>query len=112
MSNGFKISNLLRKAADEVLSTTANECCNPLKMPPHDWWDQYSCVAVEDAISALGLDWYEFNDITYRVMTGLERMGCPTGSITAFDDVPAEVRQEYRHSWLYFAAMIAEEQGV
>lgn len=56
----------------------------------------------------------ERDDLINRCFEGLEAMGCPTGSLNAFNDNGEFIveNQQARYAWLKFAAIIAEEQGV
>jgi hypothetical protein len=107
----YTIAEILHLAADKHLAVKESE-----------YWarggggkEKFSCCAVHEAIYGyFDLEIYEREDIIKRIHKGLENMGCPTGSTDAFDD-RGEFRaenQQARYTWLKFAAIIAEEQGV
>ena len=71
--------------------------------------ESFSCGAIYDACL--------FNQVPYQVsdniFDGLSAMGLNPTSVTAFFEFEKGVeRQAARYTWLKFAAMIAEEQGV
>lgn len=111
----YPISYVLRYAADECLKYPGIA-----NLKAHT----YSCVAIELALS----DLYADREVRYqeekRIKRGLRNMGLNPDEPnfhrymqrrqaplwgTMFDATTKS--QEMRHSWLYFAAMIAEEQG-
>jgi hypothetical protein len=106
------IAKILHYAADKKLASKRSE-----------YWlhstvdkEKYSCCAMHEAVRDLcyNLDWEQRDALIQRIETGLKNMGCPTGSIDAFDDdcdVNSE-NQQSRYVWLKFAAKMAEEQGV
>lgn len=100
----MKISEILHYAADKRL-------CHDYE----SWGEKsrFSCDAIQGALHETGYYWKKV-----EIFQGLEEMGCPTGSIEAFqdlgypDDGPHEETQGARYMWLKFAALMAEEQGV
>lgn len=108
-NSGMKISEILHLAADKYLR------------PDRDYYTAktlYSCVAIAMAqTSGICVDlepWAKYNPEFKNIMQGLCNMGFKTkydvGTIFIYCD-PYE-RQQRRYSWLKFAAMMAEEQGV
>jgi hypothetical protein len=85
--------------------------------------EKFSCCAVHEAVWQLsftnvGVSEY---DLKHRVITGLNAMGCDTGSASLFKqygDMPDMYEninhkvQGMRYMWLKWAALMAEEQGV
>lgn len=84
------IGDILRAAADEIGDSNY----------------YFSCWAIEEALGT-----YEGPRLR-QILKGLRNMGLDPESGRQFDDVPLEHRALYRKSWLHFAAMIADEQGV
>lgn len=73
---------------------------------------RFSCTAVEFAADRLGVE-------TTAIFKGLGNMGLDTTSCNAFINMGYEDNfaivfetQAARYTWLKFAALIAEEQGV
>ena len=107
----MKISEILHLAADEYLAVSK-----------YSNRQRYSCDAVRDAIhevaSANFMTSDEYHDLLDRVFIGLEEMGVRKYSITQFyefedsKNLITPESQGARYTWLKFAAMIAEEQGV
>lgn len=100
----MKISEVLHKAADEHLASNYDNFNSSWKT------ERFSCCAVG---AAAGFD----SEVESRILKGLEEMGCPTSSTTAFshlgyDDILDSETQGVRYMWLKFAALMAEEQGV
>jgi len=108
----YTIADILHYAADNKVATKK-----------HQQWsyggnkEKFSCCAMEEAAYDLyrGLDLDDERDeLIVRTRKGLEAMGCPTNSTSAFDDSGSfnAENQQSRYAWLKFAAIIAEEQGV
>lgn len=92
-----KLSTLFRDAADYHLKETD-------ELPLHK--AIFSCCAI-----TLGAG----QDIALqrRAIRFVKELGCHIGSVSAFKSVPRGTeRQSARHMWLYFAALIAEEEGL
>ena len=115
----YPISYVLRLAADKYLE-------HPSKDGPY--LEMYSCSAISNALDYLYEDNYEIKwEQEYRIIEGLENMGLDTDGLNFTEYMtssnptsqwrrcvmwkPSATSQEMRHAWLYFAAMIAEEQG-
>lgn len=97
----ISIAQILHKAADEYLWD--GELTNAPTRKSRAVW---SCNAVYDCADDQGYD-YEI------ILEGLDNMGLihePSESFKEFHSSPQ--RQAARYTWLKFAAMIAEEQGV
>ncbi len=97
------ISEVLHDAADKYLAPNREVYWYNTHM------EQFSCCTI---VWAAGND-----ELEERTLKGLEEMGCPTGSATAFirlgyKDAIDEETQGVRYMWLKFAALMAEEQGV
>lgn len=125
----FTIADVLHLAADKYLADTYDATVYTNK-------EHYSCCAIHNAIHQLApkefLDENGFQrfytgeaDETptgKRVFAGLKAMGLDPGSTRLFKNLekknpggrrdPTPESQGARYSWLKFAAMIAEEQGV
>jgi predicted hydrocarbon binding protein len=109
----YTVAEILHIAADKYLAVKESE-----------YWtrggskEKFSCCAVDEAVSRLygyfDMEIYEREDLIKRIHEGLKNMGCPTGSVDAFDDNGEfiEENQQARYAWLKFAATMAEEQGV
>lgn len=107
----MKISEILHLAADKHLAVSK-----------YSNRRRYSCDAVRDAIhevvDANCLSESERSHLLDRVFIGLEEMGVRKHSITQFyefedsKNLITPESQGARYTWLKFAAMIAEEQGV
>ena len=96
----MKISEILHEAADVYLWDGIEDDA---------WCSEYSCCAVSDAVQALRVS----GVCEKRIYRGLEEMGVNVTNVYQFNEFPfGEQRQAARYSWLKFAAMIAEEQGV
>lgn len=103
----------------EILHYAADKC---LASERYEYWvnggkkEKYSCCAVEEAYIKLhGLyDCDYFSSDVARIQEGLKNMGCPVSSTTALCDAGTFIKenQQTRYTWLKFAAMMAEEQGV
>lgn len=101
------IADVLRHAADNCLRK------QEYLSDDEEYTSRFSCDAVARASRDLCGEYTNWLPMDERIMKGLQNLGLDTGSLTAFDEFPpGEVRQGARHAWLYFAAMIAEEQGV
>ena len=85
--------------------------------------ERFSCCAVDAAIAhEFGLERWcdDVQKLSKKVKEGLRKMGCPTGSSTAFSkygETPYYTEEKHeiqgmRYMWLKWAAMMAEEQGV
>jgi hypothetical protein len=109
----YTIAELLHYAADKNLASKDSERWNY-----NDDKEKFSCCAVHQASWQLYRDNcitdHERHDLVSRCFQGLNAMGCPTDSVDAFNDNGKfiEENQQARYSWLKFAAIIAEEQGV
>jgi len=106
------IAEILHYAADKRLASK----CSEYWMHSHVDKEKFSCCAMHEAVMDLcyNLHWEQRDALIQRIETGLKNMGCPTGSINAFDndyEVNSE-NQQSRYAWLKFAAKMAEEQGV
>jgi hypothetical protein len=104
----YSIAYILRYAADNFLAENQQDYLTS------DNKSKYSCVAVDLAMSKLGL---HSEELSIQISKGLENMGLDTGAIRKFGDASnnyelTEETQAARYNWLYFAALIAEEQGV
>ena len=64
----------------------------------------YSCVNLEDAAPTYST-WC-------TIIDGLEEMGLPHESFTAFSEFEGEDKAKARMLWLTWAAMMAREQGL
>lgn len=131
------ISDILHDAADIFLRYSKNDTAPGYVSKYQGEWphgkhiviesqreaERFSCCAVEAAIAwNFGLErWCDDTEkLSKKVKQGLRKMGCPTGSSTAFSkygETPyyAEEKHEIqgmRYMWLKWAAMMAEEQGV
>jgi hypothetical protein len=109
------VADVLHLAADKCLvaHNRYNEGCK----------EKYSCCAINEAVFRIYGNLYsgEAGALQKRVMEGLKKMGCSTGSMTLFKKygdnytdfsaVNHEV-QGMRYMWLKWAALMAEEQGV
>lgn len=107
-----KISEILHLAADEYLYNGIAGCANPKN------WSRrhYSCDAIDAAIDA-GARGGICDDLSTRIRVGLSNMGLIAASFDQFAEFEVVISrtkesQGARYSWLKFAAMIAEEQGV
>jgi hypothetical protein len=110
-SESVTIADILHYAADKCLAKYAEQC----------WTyggskEKYSCCAVDEACFRL-MKSDNHQDCLQKsrsIKEGLKNMGCPIGSMNAFDDQGqfVEENQQARYAWLKFAAMMAEEQGV
>ena len=108
-SESVTIAEILHYAADKCLASKKEQ-----------YWtyggskEKYSCCAVDEAYIKLVGSWDYPSDQAIAIIKGLENMGCPIGSMDAFDDQGqfVEENQQARYAWLKFAAMMAEEQGV
>lgn len=113
--NEYTIAEILHYAADKKLASNSgqywqtSESYNATK-------EKYSCCAVQEAIRDLyqSICAEEYHELTDRIFTGLNSMGCQTNSVELFNDSHKFVpeNQQVRYTWLKFAAIIAEEQGV
>lgn len=106
------IAEILHYAADNKLASKRSEYWLTSNIDK----EKYSCCAMHEAVRDLcyNLDWDQRDALIQRIETGLKNMGCPTGSINAFEndhEVNSE-NQQSRYVWLKFAAKMAEEQGV
>lgn len=109
-----KISEVLHLAADEHLAISEEEWCNGKF--------KYSCDAVGQACAKLSKSIIGEIDLKMTVNEGLRNMGVITSSTCEFSEFEcnlqydntfiSEQAQGARYTWLKFAAMIAEEQGV
>jgi hypothetical protein len=107
----------------DVLHLAADKCLVAHSRYTEGSKEKYSCCAIDEALYRIYGNLYsgELGELRYRVMEGLKKMGCYTGSMTLFkkygDDhmdfsaVNHEV-QGMRYMWLKWAALMAEEQGV
>lgn len=68
------------------------------------YYDSYSCPNIEEETSSYS----EWNTI----ITGLEEMGLPHESFTAFKEFEGKDKAKARMLWLTWAAMMAREQGL
>lgn len=110
-----KISEVLHLAADKYLA--------------EDWeydrvlQDEFSCIAIIMAVKELVPSRKIADSFYNRIRIGLEEMGIDTYRGSQFDEfcttstIPDwlninKASQGARYTWLKFAAMIAEEQGV
>lgn len=100
----------------EILHYAADKC---LASKEHEYWvfggnkDKFSCCAVTEA--CIRLQGYEnYVEKSRLIKEGLENMGCRIDSLNAFKDNGkfVEKNQQARYTWLKFAAIMAEEQGV
>ena len=92
----MKISEILHEAADVYLWDGIED--------DHDK-QLYSCDAINTAT--------ENTQTLLKIKSGLKEMGLNTETFSEFKEFPyGEQRQSARYTWLKFAAMIAEEQGV
>lgn len=113
------IADILYAAADKHLTSDSGD----------DWYGEiYSCNAIKYAaqeltgedhpycVDAQALARYPKYAALYpyqhKALKFVKELGVKVGSSKLFDNVPYEVQQGYRHSWLYTAAMIAEEEGL
>jgi len=104
-----KMSEVLHLAADKYL---AEDC-------EYDWvlQDKFSCIAIIMAVKEL-IPSQKIADSFYnRIRIGLEKMGIDTYRGSQFNEFGdyltiTKASQGARYTWLKFAAMIAEEQGV
>jgi hypothetical protein len=107
----YSIAQILHVAADKHLAAK-----------PSEYWsnggrkEKFSCCAMHEAVISLNRTFTtsEIEVVIDRISEGLKAMGCPVDSVDAFDDsgdFSAE-NQQARYTWLKFAAIIAEEQGV
>lgn len=125
----FTIADVLHLAADKYLIADTEDTANFDK-------EHYSCCAIHNAIAELAPKEFFDNQgfrIFYtgeanetptgkRVFAGLKAMGLDPGSTQLFKKLEKKTyggwynltpeSQGARYSWLKFAAMIAEEQGV
>ncbi len=107
----YSISEILHYAADNELASKKKQ-----------FWaygggkEKFSCSAVHTAACKLHRTFTSDERIAIlkRIEEGLEAMGCPVNSVNAFNDreMFSEENQQARYTWLKFAAMMAEEQGV
>ena len=112
----------------DVLHLAADKCLIAHSRYTEGSKEKYSCLAVNEAIFRIYGNLYsgEAEALQKRVIKGLKKMGCNTGSMTLFkkyddtytDDtytgfsaINHEV-QGMRYMWLKWAALMAEEQGV
>ena len=110
----YTIAEILHLAADKKLASKESQCWTNGGSK-----EKFSCCAVSEAV----FDLYncdkiattdEREELINRTIYGLRIMGCPTASLSAFDDAGkfnAE-NQQARYAWLKFAATMTEEQGV
>jgi hypothetical protein len=109
----YTIAEILHYAADKKLASKEEQCWGHGGTK-----EKFSCYAVEEAVCDLYNRYEPFDivrdDLIERIFKGLDAMGCPTGSIDAFNDCDSfnAENQQARYAWLKFAAMIAEEQNV
>lgn len=109
--SGKKISEILHEAADKHLNEDGVWGSGKTK---------WSCIAILNALtdgveSYPDLDyWKEYNPEFKIILEGLKNMGLKTydGVGTIFQEENSDENQQRRYSWLKFAAMLAEEQGV
>ena len=102
------IAKILHRAADHWLTVDCDD------YDTRSDSEKYSCCAVDSATSEL-LGWD--NDQALTIFEGFREMGLDTSSGTAFVELgyPKGAHHETqaaRYTWLKFAALIAEEQGV
>lgn len=104
----YTIAEILHYAADNCLASKKDQ-----------YWlyggykEKYSCCAVDKAYTHLTGE-YSIHKI-HAIKEGLSNMGCPVNSSNALKDDGVkfnEKNQQTRYTWLKFAAMMAEEQGV
>jgi len=107
----------------DVLHFAADKCLVAHSRYTEGSKEKYSCCAIDEAIYRIYGNLYscESGALRNRVMEGLKKMGCRTGSMTLFkkygdnaydySSVNHEV-QGMRYMWLKWAALMAEEQGV
>jgi hypothetical protein len=110
----YTIAEILHIAADKYLASKESQ-----QWKYGGCKDKYSCCAVSEAVHDLYNNFkigsrYDYFETIERIYQGLRAMGCPTGSLEAFNDRNEfnEENQQARYAWLKFAAMMAEEQGV
>lgn len=111
MKEAKKISWYLHEGADRYLSTDyydnyARRAC-----------ERYSCLAVDTAVlkdfrQCTSKDLKLRNETRNEIKAFLTSLGLNINSIRAFNGIGIDLQQEYRYSWLKFAAMIAEEEGL
>ena len=112
------IAEILHYAADKRLASKRSEYWMHSNYSMHSNVnkEKFSCCAMHEAVRDLcyNLDWEQRDALIQRIETGLKNMGCPTGSINAFEDYYEfnSENQQSRYVWLKFAAKMAEEQGV
>ena len=105
------IADVLHHAADNVL-WTGGESENTYFKIRGNGIRRFSCDAIRRAVEQL-----DFQPDSGTINKGLERMGLDTSSCGAFrkfyygKEFSFE-EQAARYTWLKFAALIAEEQGV
>jgi hypothetical protein len=106
----------------DVLHLAADKCLVAHNRYTEGSKEKYSCCAVDHALYRIYGNLYscESGALRNRVMEGLKKMGCSTGSMTLFKKygdptdygiINHEV-QGMRYMWLKWAALMAEEQGV
>lgn len=100
------IADILRKAADEFLwdGRKSDPFCESSC--------EFSCNSIEDCIDSM-TDIKNKKGFTKKlIQKGLREMGLSVLSAKQFNEFSnIEERQAARYNWLYFAALIAEEQG-
>lgn len=100
----MRISEILRKAANEFLSTDGTEPCGPVALNTVRGPWVHTCDAARSAGWHSGGNWAQNN----RMVDFLRSLGCG-GSAQEFDDVHPRERQQARYAWLMFASMYAAE---
>lgn len=105
----YTIAEILHYAADKKLASKEEQCWNRGGTK-----EKFSCYAIDEAVWDLYNCDIVRDDLIDRIFKGLDAMGCPIGSIDAFNDCDSfnAENQQARYAWLKFAAMIAEEQCV
>lgn len=104
------IAQVLHRAADHWLTVDFDDYENRTDS------EKFSCCAI-DAAAAEVLPYLGAEALTFKILHGLREMGLETSSGTAFFELgyPKGAHPETqaaRYTWLKFAALIAEEQGV
>lgn len=110
----YSIAEILHYAADKKLASKERQ-----RFTCGGNTEKYSCCAVSEAVYELWendkiVSQGKRDELINRCTRGLQAMGCPTGSMDAFNDYGefVEENQQARYAWLKFAAIMAEEQGV
>lgn len=98
-------------ALADVLWTAANE---QLSDGDGSWGGHldFTCCAIG---AALGMDYItEWQSVKqHRAVRFLAELGCPTGSLNAFNEFSlGEIRQGVRYMWLLLAMHVAEDEGI